>query len=647
MSDDKITRVIREVPPVSAGGADAGDEALRQARWDRRLEAARARRAQVLAERRARGDAQGKTLLSRKPWEDEAAPPSDPQPAPTPAPQPAPPQRPALRLVETPDTSPAPYDRAAPVGGVEAAVAAKARSRDERRAAAAVFEPLAAEEPSPRPASGRRRRIWPVALLGTAAVGGLAALGLLVATPTPDRDSGTAPAAAVTGNAVAETEAVDPPAPDAPVEVAAAVTAALAPPEGEAAPEVPAADAVPEGTTAPEEAPVEAAEAPAPAPAPAEPVLDAPRPIDIAGLEAIALAAPAAAGDATAALPGQSETPGPRTLPPPPLLAPADPALSGIGVRAQVAAPSLASGLAVTRAAEASGVATPAAAATRVAGAEAPRLAPPSQDALAAIPAPLAAVAQVGEAAVLPAAPGSAAEPDLQLPAVLAAVARPVPAEAPAASEAGPAPRVDAVPPAALPAPEAEVATEVAAAPEPAPEPAVEAAAEPSEEPAAIAEAAAEAPPPPRVDAVLVSILAPRDTAPERVAEAAGTIGGLGYTSREPAEVGVTIRQTQVRYYHPEDAAAAELVAAAVGGTARDFTDFRPQPPDGTVEVWLEGEPAPEPEPVRAAAPVRAAPAPAPAPPPPPQPSGYCWRGEPGTPGAMRVPIVDGRCAWP
>jgi hypothetical protein len=109
----------------------------------------------------------------------------------------------------------------------------------------------------------------------------------------------------------------------------------------------------------------------------------------------------------------------------------------------------------------------------------------------------------------------------------------------------------------------------------------------------------------------------------------------------------VTIRQTQVRYYHPEDAAAADLVAAAVGGPARDFTDFRPQPPAGTVEVWLEGELAPEPEPVRAPVAVRAAPAPVPAPPPPPQPVGYCWRGEPGTPGAIRVPIVDGRCAWP
>jgi hypothetical protein len=106
-----------------------------------------------------------------------------------------------------------------------------------------------------------------------------------------------------------------------------------------------------------------------------------------------------------------------------------------------------------------------------------------------------------------------------------------------------------------------------------------------------------------------------------------------------------------VRYYHPEDAAAADLVAGAVGGVARDFTDFRPQPAEGTVEVWLQGAPAAAPEPVRAPVAVRATPAPAPAaapaPPPPPQPVGYCWRGEPGTPGAIRVPIVDGRCAWP
>jgi hypothetical protein len=244
-------------------------------------------------------------------------------------------------------------------------------------------------------------------------------------------------------------------------------------------------------------------------------------------------------------------------------------------------------------------------------------------------------VAPVGEAAVLAAAPDADAGPAVQVPGTVAAVARSAgpgrltfAAAGPSAGpEAGPAPLVDRVPP-ALPAPvPPAVAAETG---DPAPEPPVEA-----------------APAPPRADEVLVSILAPRDTAPERVAEAAGTVGGLGYASRGPAEVGVTIRQTQVRYYHPEDAVAAELVAAAVGGTARDFTDFRPQPPEGTVEVWLEGEPAPAPEPVRAAAPVRAAPAPAPAPPPPPQPSGFCWRGEPGTPGAIRVPIVDGRCAWP
>ena len=50
-----------------------------------------------------------------------------------------------------------------------------------------------------------------------------------------------------------------------------------------------------------------------------------------------------------------------------------------------------------------------------------------------------------------------------------------------------------------------------------------------------------------------------------------------------------TIRQTQVRYYHRDDAAEAAATAEALGGIARDFTDTARKPKPGRLEVYLAG----------------------------------------------------------
>jgi hypothetical protein len=74
-------------------------------------------------------------------------------------------------------------------------------------------------------------------------------------------------------------------------------------------------------------------------------------------------------------------------------------------------------------------------------------------------------------------------------------------------------------------------------------------------------------------------------------------LGTAGYTPVGTVSVPMTIGTTNIRYYHPEDAAAAQAMAAAItDGTgteaiARDFTDFRPQPAAGTIEIWLAGQP--------------------------------------------------------
>ncbi len=77
----------------------------------------------------------------------------------------------------------------------------------------------------------------------------------------------------------------------------------------------------------------------------------------------------------------------------------------------------------------------------------------------------------------------------------------------------------------------------------------------------------------------------------------------------EGSTVNLAISQTNVRYYHPEDAQAADEILLALGqlgatdAVSRDFTDFRPQPLSGVIEVWIAGSPQP-------AAAVRRAPAP-------------------------------------
>ncbi len=68
-----------------------------------------------------------------------------------------------------------------------------------------------------------------------------------------------------------------------------------------------------------------------------------------------------------------------------------------------------------------------------------------------------------------------------------------------------------------------------------------------------------------------------------------------GFSVKASRKVEFNIRNTNVRFFHPQDREAAQLVSDAIGGIARDFTDFRPSPPFGTVEVWLAGDAAARP----------------------------------------------------
>ncbi len=108
---------------------------------------------------------------------------------------------------------------------------------------------------------------------------------------------------------------------------------------------------------------------------------------------------------------------------------------------------------------------------------------------------------------------------------------------------------------------------------------------------------AAVAPPPPAGALAGLRIVAhlPPSVPAEEAAVLIAALQAAGPAELRQGRAGVSIRASNVRYFHEADRAAAEAVAAiatAAGAptVARDFTDFSPTPPPGAVEFWLAGE---------------------------------------------------------
>jgi hypothetical protein len=109
--------------------------------------------------------------------------------------------------------------------------------------------------------------------------------------------------------------------------------------------------------------------------------------------------------------------------------------------------------------------------------------------------------------------------------------------------------------------------------------------------------AAADAPPgPPELPPAVgprfsgpVVLNAPASVGDAELAALVEGLGAGGFVLAEPNRVDITISESNVRYFHAADAAAAMAVATELGAEARDFTAFSPAPPAGTIEVWLAG----------------------------------------------------------
>lgn len=86
-----------------------------------------------------------------------------------------------------------------------------------------------------------------------------------------------------------------------------------------------------------------------------------------------------------------------------------------------------------------------------------------------------------------------------------------------------------------------------------------------------------------------VAVHIPRLASDPVVAEVESQAIRAGFDIGDPTIVGFTIANNNVRYYHPADRADAQDLARATGATLRDFTDYRPSPPQGRIELWIEG----------------------------------------------------------
>lgn len=92
-----------------------------------------------------------------------------------------------------------------------------------------------------------------------------------------------------------------------------------------------------------------------------------------------------------------------------------------------------------------------------------------------------------------------------------------------------------------------------------------------------------------QIEALAVSLFVPARVSEDASNKALAVLTGEQTKVVATARVNFRVRQTQVRFYHPDDARNAELAAAALGGISRDFTGSGSKTRLGHIEVYLAG----------------------------------------------------------
>jgi hypothetical protein len=91
-------------------------------------------------------------------------------------------------------------------------------------------------------------------------------------------------------------------------------------------------------------------------------------------------------------------------------------------------------------------------------------------------------------------------------------------------------------------------------------------------------------------DSLRLAVHVPTGADRAEVSAIHAALDAAGFAEWAPLPVRFAVSETQVRYYHSEDATAALAIAGRIDGRARDFTHYSPSPLPGTVEIWVAGE---------------------------------------------------------
>ena len=120
----------------------------------------------------------------------------------------------------------------------------------------------------------------------------------------------------------------------------------------------------------------------------------------------------------------------------------------------------------------------------------------------------------------------------------------------------------------------------------------------------AVSEAVEEVPAfPDPLSLLRVTVLVPSTADSAAAEELVDDLELRGHQIKSVQPVDLTISERNIRFFHDEDRGEAARLAEAYDARLRDFTNFRPRPSEGTVEIWLAGDSSTVPQPVAQAAP--------------------------------------------
>ena len=95
--------------------------------------------------------------------------------------------------------------------------------------------------------------------------------------------------------------------------------------------------------------------------------------------------------------------------------------------------------------------------------------------------------------------------------------------------------------------------------------------------------------PPGAIGPQRINVMAPETVGAAELTSTIDSLQDAGFTLGETDRVSFKVRESHVRFYHDGDKAQAEALAAQIDGEARDFTASDITPPNGQIELWLEG----------------------------------------------------------